>query len=75
MVQLGDCIPQCYLEQSQVTDGVFAARAWSGPWGRVLVLGSEMFVRAFDEDASSCARQMESVIWTTLGRLSASFLG
>lgn len=42
--------------------------------GGVLVLGSEMFVRAFDEDVSSCARQMKRVIWATLGLFSASYL-
>lgn len=60
--------------QSQVTDDVFAARAWYGPWGCVLVRGSEMFVRAFGEDVSSYVRQMKSVIWATLGLFSASYL-
>lgn len=54
---------------------MFAARAWCGLWGYVLLFGSEMSVRAFDEDMSSYVRQMKSVIWATLGLLSASCLG
>lgn len=60
--------------QSQVTDPLFAVRAWSGPWGRVLVPGSDMFVRALDVDVSSCVRQMKSVIWVTLGLFRAAYL-
>lgn len=66
--------PTVLFSAVTVTNDVFAARPWCGAQGCALLLCSEMFVRAFDEEVFSHFRQMKTVIWATLGLFSASYL-
>lgn len=66
--------PTMLFSAVTVTNDVFAARPWCGVPGCALLVCSEMFVRAFDEEVFSCLRQMKAVIWATLGLFSASYL-